>query len=143
MLPRPAVGACLNLQIDLASMGIPGVILSLGIEGELRYDICTKCFSWNFAALLGFNVGVSVLGYSAYFSMTLTGQLNLKELTCDFAKTSNFCRYLHVVLPEYINRMLNRDSRCHSDSPFEVITAYVKYQYAALRNWINDNFYGE
>eukprot|EP00930_Biecheleria_cincta_P054769 TRINITY_DN4117_c0_g1_i3.p1 TRINITY_DN4117_c0_g1~~TRINITY_DN4117_c0_g1_i3.p1 ORF type:complete len:1426 (-),score=248.93 TRINITY_DN4117_c0_g1_i3:235-4512(-) len=145
-MPQPALASCLSMALDLSALGIPGVTLRLAIRGEVAYTLCTRCFSWKADADFAFEWGFAVLGAPLKFGFHVAGSLDLKELPCEDAAGSHFCRFLNVVLPPEAQHLASTRSRCHSDSPFESLTAFIKYQWQRLRTqtrgdgqvWAND-----
>eukprot|EP00928_Gymnodinium_smaydae_P002888 TRINITY_DN11057_c0_g1_i1.p1 TRINITY_DN11057_c0_g1~~TRINITY_DN11057_c0_g1_i1.p1 ORF type:complete len:1502 (+),score=188.41 TRINITY_DN11057_c0_g1_i1:358-4506(+) len=133
MTPQPAVRACLTMVVKLDALGAPGVTLTMSISGETEYDICTRCFTWNIDSDLAFNVGLDVLGVSVEVGFNLAGGVKLSELTCVEASESPYCEWAHVFLPPEARMLESAKSTCHTDSPFESINAFLKYQWQALK----------
>eukprot|EP00928_Gymnodinium_smaydae_P035684 TRINITY_DN25070_c0_g1_i1.p1 TRINITY_DN25070_c0_g1~~TRINITY_DN25070_c0_g1_i1.p1 ORF type:complete len:1495 (+),score=176.94 TRINITY_DN25070_c0_g1_i1:79-4563(+) len=133
MTPQPAVRACLTLVVKLDALGAPGVTVKLSISGEAQYNICTHCVSWHIDADLAFNVGLDVLGASVEVGFNVAGGVKLTELTCAEASESSYCEWAHKFLPPEARMLESAKSTCHTDSPFEPINAFLKYQWQALK----------
>ena len=79
-----SLGACLHVQVDLAAVGLPGVVVKFGLRGELLYTLCTKCFSWTFEAQVGFEYGLPG-DWGAALKAVVSTSTELQELPCEFA----------------------------------------------------------
>lgn len=133
MIPTPSAGSCSEARIDLTFLGYPGLSVILGFEGDLSYDVCNMCFTWRFKAVLGFEYGLTFFGHGLLVRSQLKGEVNLREMRCEDASEAPFCQYLHLFLPAERGQLIARESICHSDSPFEILKAWLKFQWNSLR----------
>eukprot|EP00397_Hematodinium_sp_SG-2012_P000539 GEMP01000540.1.p1 GENE.GEMP01000540.1~~GEMP01000540.1.p1 ORF type:complete len:1878 (+),score=433.64 GEMP01000540.1:264-5897(+) len=133
LVPKAGISTCINLNVDLAPLGVVGLFVDVGLRGDLLYSVCRDCFEWNFEVKLSFAYGLKVFGKGLFLKLSLSSDANLKEVICDEAPQSLYCQYLHVFLPsERGIEPNNRYSRCHSNSPFDIVMAYIKHRWQSF-----------
>eukprot|EP00928_Gymnodinium_smaydae_P036085 TRINITY_DN25268_c0_g1_i1.p1 TRINITY_DN25268_c0_g1~~TRINITY_DN25268_c0_g1_i1.p1 ORF type:complete len:1515 (-),score=170.76 TRINITY_DN25268_c0_g1_i1:344-4888(-) len=134
--PEHAISACLTLKVDLAGLGFPGVVLTMSFRGEVEYTLCTRCFTWKLEADLSFEYEVLVLGHGLSIGLHAAGSIDLKELPCEDAAESAYCRFLYLFLPPEKSQLSRSLSRCHSDSPMDSLSAFIAYQWRKLKSTV-------
>eukprot|EP00397_Hematodinium_sp_SG-2012_P000303 GEMP01000303.1.p1 GENE.GEMP01000303.1~~GEMP01000303.1.p1 ORF type:complete len:1267 (+),score=231.31 GEMP01000303.1:101-3901(+) len=131
--PVPGLNACFALKIDMAAAGLPGLTVTLSVRGEFDYDICNHCFSWKFESTIGFAYGLQLLGRGLFLYVRVRSGVELREMRCNEAKSAPFCQYLHLMVPADRGVSVSgQRERCHSYSPFEIVSAYITYWWHGL-----------
>jgi len=133
LVPKAGVNTCIGMRIDLSPMGVAGLSVNIGLRGDLLYAMCRDCFEWKFEAQLTFAYGLRVFGRGIYLKLSLSTGTSIKEVICREAPESLYCQYIHVFLPnERGIETANRYTKCHSNSPFDVVMAYVKHRWQSF-----------
>lgn len=140
--PIPGLSACFAMKIDMAAAGLPGLMVTLALRGEFDYDICNHCFSWKFESTIAFTYGLTMMGRGLFLSVKVQAGVELREMRCIEANSAPFCQYLHLMVPSDRGvSVVGQKERCHSYSPFEVLTAYIQYWWRALgHRWKNGEY---
>ena len=129
----PAMAACMSMNVDLAQLGAPGVTVAVGLQGEIDISPCTECFQWAVNAELAFEWGATLFGKGLKVGFNVGGDVHLRELTCQEAPDSAYCRFLQIFLPPEEEALSSSRLTCHSDSPFDSLTAFITYQWRRLK----------
>ena len=120
---------CLKISVSLDHAGAPGVSVSLGLMGEVAFDVCTRCYKWRVTSVLGFEWGVSLFGYGVALYAELEGDLQVQELPCVQATGAEYCEFLDMFLPDDEATQETRGATCHSESPFSVLMTYIALEW--------------
>jgi len=130
---NPALSVCLVISIDLTAAGLPGLTVSVGVKGLVEYNICTRCYKWKIESVLGFEYAVGVGGLGLSLHANLKGELNTEEIPCSEAKGSRYCEYLDLFLAEEEAKASKKTRICHSASPFDTVTSYLKLRWRQVK----------
>lgn len=135
---KSGIQACIMLEMDLHALGCAGCTVTLGLSAELASDTCTLCYRWRLDAVLGFNVGVSLLGVKLFVGAEVTGRIEPEEVPCLMARESEYCAVQDIFLEEDQLSDGMWKSRCHSSNPFTVVMSYIEVQLRHVRQALSD-----
>ena len=133
---NPGLDVCLTLSIDLTSMGAPGVIVDISMDGDVMMNTCFECWTWVFDMHAVFRWGIRAWGLRAIeAAIEIEGNVKIDELPCVDVPHNKmqYCHFLQNIVPPEDSTMSKIQSVCHSDSPLDVVTSWLRNQVDSLK----------
>jgi len=124
--PNVAGFICVQLDIDLSWLGVPGLTVNLALQGGINYEFTNGCWGISFEASLGFDWGFKVLGYYIGVGVSVSGSLDVHEVPAAAAFGDKLMGQRNMLL--YAPAGANLE-RCHTQSPWSIIQAFVELEY--------------
>ncbi|CAK0885718.1 unnamed protein product [Prorocentrum cordatum] len=124
--PNFQVYMCMQINIDLSAITIPGLHLNLGLLGGVSLDFHNGCWSFSLEAALGFDWGFKIYGFGLGIGASMTGSFDLSEVPAQrvLGDPEALHKDASVYAPEGADLR-----RCHTRNPWMVVQAWIEQKW--------------